>query len=196
MPSPHSLTAIRDEVARIHAVFNADGGRLWRALEAIQDAPHKVLMPHTLLVAPGEATAISSELLANSTLEPDGIAITHRRRDFVARGEKWRFLKVYDEQNQISYDTPPNRFVRHFLRAVINHLRQLQRQVTRLNGRGCAEVRGELARLLARLRALIDTSTVLAQSAPLLVLPLDDLSLNHDPRYRIVLMAYLDLGVA
>ncbi|MDX9720799.1 MAG: DUF2357 domain-containing protein [Myxococcota bacterium] len=183
-------SSITARIDLIMDLFEDDGGELWRVFERILDAPHSMLQRRSELVPPSEAYDVSAQLLAASMLEPDALALTTRRGDFHARGGKWRFLRVFDERNEVTCDTVPNRFVATFLRTLLRELRAHGRDLERIqaNPNLLLDVRALASRIEGLAR-----QELFASLGSLYELPHDNLVLSHDPRYRRVMLAQLEL---
>ena len=186
----------RERIEEIIDVFEADGGELWRVLEDIAERPHRELTTIAPLVTPDEAESISPEDLAASIGEPDAVGLTFRKQDFLARGQKWRFLRVYDARNEISTDNAPNRFTAHFLRTLLSEVRRIQRQLegaSKNDEVNEAQLVEDARWLRRKLTGVLQRSELWLNARPLRDLPMDDQVLNHDHRYRRVMGAYIDL---
>ncbi len=187
-----SHAAIIERIDAIVDVFEADDGDLWRVLQRIAEAPHRALVARAPLVDVGEATAIDPQLIGQSIMEPGAVAITRRASHFNARGRRWRFLKVRDARSELTEDTIPNRFAAFFLRALLQEVRRALRILER-GGVAPVEVVDDARWLRRRLQAALDGCDAMRLATPLTEIPHDDLSLNHDPRYRKVMLAYVEL---
>ena len=118
----------RDHIKQIYAIF-AHRPALWTALRAISAAPHVVLRVTTPFVGVGEAKNIEASSLALSAMQSGALSYTDRMRHFTCKGEKWRFLNVYDRRVERNDDIPANRFVVHFIRYSTRLLKDCARQV-------------------------------------------------------------------
>ena len=118
----------RDHIKQIYAIF-AHRPALWTALRAISAAPHVVLRVTTPFVGVGEAKNIEASSLALSATQSGALSYTDRMRHFTCKGEKWRFLNVYDRRVERNDDIPANRFVVHFIRYSTRLLKDCARQV-------------------------------------------------------------------
>ncbi len=187
-----SHAAVTDRIDAIVDVFEADDGELWRVLQRIADAPHRALVARAPLVPIGEATGIDPQLLGQSIMEPGAIAMTRRSLHFVARGKRWRFLVVRDARSELIEDTIPNRFTAFFLRSLLQEVRRGLRILERA-GDALAEHVEDARWLRRRLQSALDGCDAVRLASPLIEVPHNDLSLHHDPRYRKVMLAYVEL---
>lgn len=180
--------ATRDHIKQIYAIF-AQRPALWTALHAISSSPHVVLRVATPFVGVGEAKNIDAASLAFSAMQSGALAYTDRMRHFTCKGEKWRFLNVYDRRVERDCDIPANRFVAYFIRFGTRLLKDCARQVIADEILGDYEER--FRRLAARLHAIGSAFSPQLQTTQLDRLPLDDQILQFHPHYRVVLDAYL-----
>jgi len=181
-------------IARLNTLidtFEAGDGELWRTLEHLSNTPHRMLVSSTPLVDVSVATSIAPETLIDTILVPGGVGLTTRRRDFTMKGQKWRFLKAFDQRNELSFDTVPNRFVAHFLRALLTELRHMLRAFHQLGAP--ADVHEDARWLRRKLAAALEKNEAIRDAEPLQFVPHDDLVLNHDPYYHRILLAFADL---
>lgn len=192
-----SLEGLCARIERIVAELDADDGALWRALERIAENPHRTLRRERPRVSPAEARALRADSLLESLLEPGALGLSVRRPHFVSFDQRrWRFLRVVDERNALFWDTPPNRFVAHWIRTVCGALRHTARRLARLPvevRRGRVAEAIEDARFVERRlhTLLVDTPALLGASR-IDHVPHDNLVLRHDPRYRRVVQASLE----
>ena len=178
----------RDHIKQIYAIF-AHRPALWTALRAISAAPHVVLRVTTPFVGVGEAKNIEASSLALSATQSGALSYTDRMRHFTCKGEKWRFLNVYDRCVERNDDIPANRFVVHFIRYSTRLLKDCARQV--VTDEILCEYEARFRRLAARIHAIGSALSPHLQTATLSRLPLDDQILQFHPHYRVVLDAYL-----
>ena len=164
---------------------------LWLALRAVCDHPHSELRVEKPFVGVGEAKLLEASLLGASALEPGALATTEKMRHFVCRGEKWRFLRVFDRRVIRQEDLPANRFVAHFVRYGIHVLREAAYGVCQEEG--MSEYLPEVLGVIRKLRGCWENLSPSFKNSPLRELPLDDQLLQFEPRYHVILEAYLDM---
>lgn len=194
-----SIDSAIDRIWHISAVCERDKGALWRVLTHITEEPHRTLAIERPFVDVGEASAITADMLTESLLEPEAVSFTHRKAHFTKGGEKWRFLKVYDERARLHHDTAPNQVTAHFLKITLNALRTCLKALAKARRQVSApppewgEALTEGQRLRRRLQAMFHRHEAIELASRLDRIPLNNLVLNHDPNYRRVLHAYLDV---
>jgi len=192
------VEVLEARLRRVIDVFEADGGMLWRVLEHIAEHPHRALRTETPLVSPGLAENLRAERIGETALEPDAMALTERRPHYTdpEKGRRWRFLRVIDERQVITYDTVPNRFAAHFLRTVAREVRRTLRLLERASAPLDEELElvvEDAKYVLRRVRAALDGTDALTHASRITDVPIGNLVLRHDPYYRHLLSAYLEL---
>jgi hypothetical protein len=188
-----TIPAAVARVAFIQDLLSRDKAALWRALNAIAEAPHRALLSEHVLSDAGDAFAIAPDLTLDTLLEPEAVAITERRAHFAHKGLRWRFLKAYDQRTRPTEQTLPNRAAAHLLRVLLATLRPLLHTLRAAPHDDPAMARAfdNAATLHRRLNGLLLRADALADAAPLEDLPLDHNVLNGHPLYRQVLDALL-----
>lgn len=178
----------RHRIEQIYALFSSRPA-LWMALRAVSASPHVVLRVSTPFVGVGEAKNIEASTLAASALESGALAYTDRMRHFTCRGEKWRFLRVFDRRIARSDDNPANRFVVYFVQYALKLLKDCMR--LSCDDEILCDLYPEFRRYAARMHAIWETLSPSLRAKPLMQLPLDDQVLQFHPNYRVILDAYL-----
>ena len=154
---------------------------LCQALDRILEHPHRDVVVDTPLVELEELTEPDTERFLDLITDP--------RRLLRARyppvhmeyeGRQFQFTHVYDARTRVTFDTYPNRFVRHFVDRYRDALKH-------------APPSEASRRLLKRLDATIQGS-VLHTVSPLHHLSVDHNVLRKDPSYREVLRCSVSLA--
>lgn len=180
--------ATRQRVRQIYAIFSQRPA-LWTSLRAIAAAPHAVLSVSSPFVGVGQAKNIEASSLALSALQSGALAYTDRMRHFTCRGQKWRFLNVFDRRIERCDDNDANRFIAYFIRYACRLLKDCARIV--IDDEELSEYEPRFRSLAARMHALFASLSPRFRDAPLARLPLDDQILQFHPYYRVALDAYL-----
>ncbi|MGI5830373.1 MAG: hypothetical protein ACOX8U_09430 [Bradymonadia bacterium] len=190
MPNSEENAIISEKIAALLEIFDADPA-LWVSLSAVAQNPQNKLLVSTPFVGVGSAHAIEAAQLGRSAIEQGSIETTKRQKHFMARGAKWRFLRVFDRRVERSTDIPANRFVSYFVRKSIQTLKHYASIIP--NYDLDYDYLPAFLYIIRRLNAIYDSIEPAMRRATLLTLPLDDQVLNFDPKYRRILNAYLAL---
>lgn len=188
-------------VALMLDVFEDEDGALWRTLDAIADSPHRELVTSYPVVDAGDAQGMAPERLLDSLQEPEGVGLSYRQPHFEVVGQRWRFLKVVDERHTPTTDTPPNRVAAALLRSLLAECRRTTRKLERAHrqgvetadGHAVIEVLEDVREMKRRLTCALDAAPALRDASRLEKVPRNNLVLRHDPRYRRIMHAYIDL---
>ena len=180
--------SLKTRLDRALEIF-ADRPALWVALRAVCDHPHQVLKVETPYVGVGEAKNLEASLLGVSALESGALAYTEHMRHFTSRGEKWRFLKVFDRRVVQCDDNDANRFVAFFVRSSLKLLKQLSFAAAADDTR--CDYFQEILHLVRRMNLVLDALSPTFKYARLRVLPLDNQLLQFHPQYHVILESYL-----
>lgn len=162
LPDPADLVAIA-----------AHEPSLVQVVEHIIEHPHRELVVDTPLVELEGLTEPDTERFLELISDPGALSPAREEPiHFDYDGRNYQFTRVFDARPRITFDTHPNRFVRHFLMRYLDVL-------SRTGDRGAED-------LARRLEGLLQQS-VLTECSPLHHLSADHNVLRKDPNYREVL---------
>jgi predicted component of viral defense system (DUF524 family) len=162
---------------------------LWVALRAVCDHPQQELRVETPFVDVGQAAALDPALLGASAHQPGALAITERMPHFTQRGQKWRFLKVFDRRIIRRDLMPANQFVAYFVRYSIKLIKGFAYSIAADDE--MLEYFHEFLYIIRRLNSVWDSLSPSFKHAQLTVIPVDNQLLQFDPQYHVILQTYL-----
>ncbi|MBQ9817760.1 MAG: hypothetical protein IJM59_09925 [Proteobacteria bacterium] len=166
-----------------------DQPKLWIALRSVCDNPQQELRVEMPYVDVGQAQHMDASMLGASAFEPGSLAVTDRMSHFTCRKQKWRFLKAFDKRIVRRDLTPANQFVAYFVRY---SLRLLKSAAYSLNPDTEYDIYfTRLLRTIRRMNAVWDALSPGYKFAPIDSLPIDNQMLAFEPRYHVILEAYL-----
>lgn len=180
------MSELVESAERLLDLFTAPS--FWIALQGIVDHPQQELRVETPYVGVGEAASLDASMLGQSASQPGSLAISERMAHFKHRGDKWRFLNVYDRRIVRFDNTLANRFVAYFVRYAIKRLRPVAAALA-IDEKGALYV-PEFLRIIRRLNAVWSQLPDSFKYTPLREMPLDHPFLQFDPKYHIILKTY------
>jgi len=152
-------------------------------LDQIVEHPHRAMEVDTPVVELEELTEPDTEGFLKLVTDPSHLAPADGRpTHFTHGGRNYHFTHVVDRRRRITFDTIPNRFVRHFLERFRRVLKQ-----------GSAAATDDGARVRRRIQALLGSS-FLADVGKVHRVSVDHVVLRKDPNYRRILEASIALG--
>ena len=153
-----------------------------QVLGQILEHPHRELVLDTPLVELEGLTEPETERFLELIADPGSLSPTNEEPvHFNYEGLDYQFTKVYDARPRITFDTYPNRFVRH----VLLRLRDLLTHPTQAPD-------PQAQKLARRIDGLIQSS-VLASCSPLHHISAEHNVLRKDPNYREVLRLSVEM---
>jgi hypothetical protein len=167
---------------RDRLVALASSGRppLLAVLARISDHPHTAVVVDRPLASVADVRQVDTEAIGDALQQAEAVVPAPARgADLEFQGETFRFAQLYDTVARTTHDTAPNRFLRQFA------LRW--RKALRAEGGDDPEIVAIVARLDRLLGALRDLSPIRSTST-------GDPVLQHDPMYRRILAASLELS--
>ena len=156
---------------------------LVRVLERIVEHPHREIVVDTPLVELDELTEPYTEGFLDLITSPGKMSpARYEPIHFTYEQRLFQFTHVYDARSRVTFDTYPNRFVRHFLLRFRDTLSRREEELT------CAA--SELAR---RIDGLFQAS-FLKDVNPVHHISAEHNVLRKDPNYREILRLHIGLA--
>jgi len=102
-------------------------------LNSIIENPHKVLIKEEVLKEIQDVETPVCHLLPELATESTAIRkVSSNPYHFEIGGEKYQFVKAYEEVSKITHDTYPNRFVKFFLKLLRQELSNIEEEINSL----------------------------------------------------------------
>lgn len=164
---------------RLIALAHSGKPPLIDVLVRIGQRPHHSVVVDRPLVHVGELSAADTEALAQALGDNDSVMpCSAAEADFAVRGKPYRFTKLYDVRPRTTQDTTPNRFLRRFA---------LRYRTALLQAGKTSDSDAVVARL-DRLLGMFKHLSAMRGAGT------GDPVMQHDPLYRRVLAASIDLS--
>jgi predicted component of viral defense system (DUF524 family) len=155
---------------------------LMQTVAQILAHPHREIRVETPLVPLEELSEADTESFAELVMNPGTISPSkaHTPVHFEYEGRDFQFTHIYDTRRQVSFDTYPNQFLRHFLR-------RYRQALCDAGPEESEDVRSLLRQIDAAISGLAEVSAISQVSAHHNVL-------QKDPNYRQILLAGIALA--